>query len=682
MVMKFLIRQIALTVVIGLGLLPFFPADAWAATDSDKYVRTANYYLMSGTALETSEARRVLPKFDLLVLPAEAQLYNRSFFSYARSVNPDIIILAYVPSVSYNDIWTDSLHQDLLAGISSSYWLKDGSGNQKSIWPGTRALNLNSGWNNYLAEFVHDNIMSTGLWDGIFYDEVSDEISWVGSVDTDNNGSADSASMANSNWRNGYVTLLNRSRQLEGSNTIIITNGSSNSSFQSYVNGRMFESFPTPWEQDGSWQTVVANYLSLEDQVGDQPPIFIINSNTDNTGNSADYDKVRYGITSTLLGGGYFSFDFGDQSHAQLWEYDEYDAYLGSPVDEPKDMLNPSNSSINESVWARDFEQGKVLVNATDQNQTVRLGGEYEKLHGTQDPSTNNGAIISSITLPPRDGIILLRPIDNIEDATFMNGAFARFFDNIGNTKRTGFFAYNGEYQGGDRVIEIDIDNDGQRETVVADERQIRIYESDNSLHASFYPYTINYDQGINFTVADLENDGTMEIITGTENGGGPHVRVFNQDGVLINPGFFAYAPNFRGGVDVAVGDLDGDGLKEIICGAGYGGGPHIRIFSKHGNLINPGFFAYSENFRGGVNVATGDLDNDGIEEIISGAGKTGGPHVRVYTNDGDLLAQFFAFDSTSRTGVEVAAADIDNDGRDEIIALSTEVFTFSFSGM
>lgn len=677
-----LFRLVLTTVVVAGLIIGFFPTASLAATDSNKYVRTANYYLLSGTALETSEARRVLPKFDLLVLPAEAQLYNQSFFSYARSVNPDIIILAYVPSVSYNDIWSDSLHQNLLSGISSSYWLKDGSGNQKSVWPGTRAMNLNSDWNYYLAEFVHNNIMSTGLWDGIFYDEVSDEISWIGSVDTDNNGVADNAGTANSNWRSGYVSLLARSRQLEGSNKIIITNGSSNSSFQSYVNGRMFESFPTPWEGNGTWQTVVNNYLNLENQVGDQPPIFIINTNTDNTGNQADYDKMRYGITSTLLGGGYFSFDFGDQSHAQLWEYDEYGAYLGAPMDEPEDMLNPANSSINESVWARDFEQGKVLVNATDQTQSVRLGGEYEKLHGTQDPSTNNGAIVSTVTLPPHDGIILLRPIDNIQDATFMNGAFARFFDSVGNTERTGFFAYNGDYQGGDRVIEIDIDHDGLRETVVADERQVRIYESDGSLHASFYPYTVNYDKGINFTVADLEDDGTMEIITGTENGGGPQVRIFNKDGVLINPGFFAYAENFRGGVDVAVGDLDGDGLKEIICGAGYGGGPHIRIFSKHGNLVNPGFFAYSENFRGGVNVATGDLNHDGIEEIISGAGKTGGPHVRVYNNDGDLLAQFFAFDSTSRNGVEVTAADIDGDGRDEIIALSTEVFTFSFSGM
>lgn len=671
-------KQVA-AIVIAILVMSFFNIERTASlTPSDKYVRTANYYLMSGTALESQNAKDTLAKYDLLVLPAEAQLYNRDFFSYVRGKNPDIIILAYVPSVSWNNIWTDSLHNELRSGIQSDYWLKDGSGNQVSIWPGTEALNLNSGWNTYLAQFVHDNIMSTGLWDGIFYDEVSDSISWVGSVDTDGNGSADNSSTANTNWKNGYVTLLSKSRQLEGNSKIIITNGSSNTSFQSYVNGRMFESFPTPWEQDGSWQTVVNNYLTLEDQVGDQPPIFIINGNTNNTGDQNDYQKVRFGISSTLLGGGYFAFDFGDQSHAQLWYYDEYDAYLGEPLEEPEDILNPANTIITPSVWGRDFESGKVLVNSTDETHTVRLGGEYEKLHGTQDPSVNNGAIVSSVTLPPNDGIILLRPVEEILDATFTNGSFVRIFDQSGTNTRTGFFAYDGDYQGSNRVVEIDIDNDGRRETVVADERQMWIYDENGNQHAHFYPYAEHYDKGINFTVADIEDDGTMEIITGTENGGGPHVRVFNKDGVLINPGFFAYASNFRGGVDVAVGDLNGDGTKEIITGAGYGGGPHIRVFNKHGVLINPGFFAYDPSFRGGVNVAAGDVDGDGIFDIVSGAGKGGGPHVRVFDKDGNLYSQFFAFEATGNTGVEVASADIDGDGKYEIIGQSADVFTFS----
>ncbi|MFH1315134.1 MAG: putative glycoside hydrolase [Candidatus Uhrbacteria bacterium] len=665
------IKPIVLLVLFFYFLFLLFSSNnvVQSVTAIDKYVRTANYYLLSGTSLETKEALETLPKYDLLVLPAEAQLYNQEFFDQARAINPDIIILAYVPSVSWNSIWTDALHQQLYQGIKDEYWLRDNAGNRVSIWPGTTALNLNSGWSTYLAEYVDQQILSTGLWDGVFYDEVSDSISWLGNLET-----------TDIQWRTGYTNLFSQTRMLVGNDPIIITNGSTQSAYQSYLNGRMFESFPTPWEDDGSWQTVVNNYLALEDQVGSAPPVFIINTNTDNTGQQDDYQKMRYGLTSTLLGGGYFSFDFGEQSHAQLWYYDEYDAYLGHPVDDPEDELDSSNTTFKPSVWARDFINGKILVNSTNSSQTIRLDGEYEKLHGTQDSKTNNGAIVSSITLPPNDGIILLRPIEEILDATFLNGSFARIFNNLGQTERTGFFAYDSRYQGGQEVINTDIDHDGTQESIVANDSQVTIYESDGSVHASFYPYDQNYTQGINLAVIDLEGDGTIEIITGTENGGGPHVRVFNKDGVLINPGFFAYAENFRGGVDIAVGDLDGDGLQEIITGAGYGGGPHVRVFSKHGNLVNPGFFAYDQDFRGGVNVAVGDVNADGIDDIITGPGAGGQSEIRVYDRDGNMTIQFSAFDTSGNTGVEVATTDFDGDGQAEIIGLSSQVFTFSFN--
>lgn len=664
-----------------IGLLAFAaalsPMQTANAVSSD-YVRTANYFLMSGLTLDDEETRETLMKYDLLVLPPEAELYNKDFFEEAREVNPDIIILAYVPTVSWNNIWKASIYTTLKDGIQHSWWLEDENGNQISIWPNTEALNLTTGWSDYLADWVEEEVLDTGYWDGVFYDEVSAEIAWVGEVDLDGNGVAESDTAANAAWTDGLQHLFDVTRARMDSDEIIVMNGSSNLELMSDVNGRMFESFPTPWEGTGSWREITERYLDLEDAVG-HDPVFIINGNSDNTGISTDYRKVRFGLTSTLLGNGFFGFDHGTLSHNQTWYYDEYDVYLGEPVEDPQDLLHPTSTTFQDSVWGRDFEQGKSLVNSTGSTQTVRLDGEYEKLHGTQDTGTNDGRIVSSVTLPPLDGLILLRPLEEIFGSTYKNGAFVRIFNGEGEVKRTGFFAYDEDAKGGEQVVRYDLDHDGTLELIAAGESRVDIYEEDGTPFAHFYPYTENYKLGVNISVGDLESDGTVEIVTGTENGGGPQMRIFNGNGTLIHPGFFAYDTAFRGGVNISIGDLNGDGWKEIIAGAGVGGGPHVRVFNKDGKVINPGFFAFDPAFRGGVNVAVGDVDGNGVDEIIAAPGKGGGPEVRIYNQDGALLQSgFFAYDEGDRNGLEVSAGDLDEDGVDEIIAIGSDVFTLS----
>ncbi|MBI5793581.1 VCBS repeat-containing protein [Candidatus Uhrbacteria bacterium] len=651
-------------------------AQTKAFTDDHEFVRTANYFLMSGSTLD--DAIDTLATFDLIVIPVEAQVYNKTFFAKIRDINSDIVILPYIATVSWNDLyWNDSLHQSLYRQIEDDWWLTDGNGKQVSVWTGTRALNLNSGWSEYLPEFVKTKVLSTGYWDGVFYDEVQDSISWVGNVDVNKDGKNDSATTANSLWASRYQDLFKTTRQQIGKKYIMITNGSSNPDFAPYVNGRMFETFPSSDDTLTEWKNMTHEYLHLENDVG-YDSVQVLNVNSENTGENNDYRKIRFGITTTLLGNGYFAFDYGTENHSQLWTYDEYGAYLGAPKGDLQNTLNPQDTEINTGVWMRDFEQGAVIVNATVSTQTVKLDGDYEKLHGTQDTSVNNGSIVSQITLASKDGIVLLRPIETIVDAVYENGAFARVYNLDGETTRTGFFAYDSTKRGGTQIISFDTDNDGERETVVANDTYVYIYESDGSLYKKFAPYTETYTRGINIAVGDIENDGTVEIVTGTENGGGPHVRVFNGDGVLINPGFFAYADSFRGGVNVAIGDLNGDGIKEIICGAGYNGGPHVRVFAKNGKLLNPGFFAYDKSFRGGVNVSVGDVDGDGIDDIVTGPGLGGSPLARVYDRDGNLKSEFYVFDHTDRDGLEVVAADIDDDGIDEILGLTSDVFTLS----
>ncbi len=66
----------------------------------------------------------------------------------------------------------------------------------------------------------------------------------------------------------------------------------------------------------------------------------------------------------------------------------------------------------SREVWRRDYVGGAVLINATNTVKAIDLGGEFQKINGTQDTAVNDGSIIAQVDLPPHDGIILLRQLD------------------------------------------------------------------------------------------------------------------------------------------------------------------------------------------------------------------------------------------------------------------------------
>ncbi|MBV9662348.1 MAG: peptidoglycan recognition protein, partial [Actinobacteria bacterium] len=134
---------------------------------------------------------------------------------------------------------------------------------------------------------------------------------------------------------------------------------------------------------------------------------------------------------------------------------------------------------------------------------------------------------------------------------------------------------------------------------------------------------------------------GQTDIVTGAESGGGPHVRTFNPDG-SPRSSFFAYPAGFTGGVRVAGGNVDALGNDEIITGAGPSGGPNVKAFTEDGAVVSS-FYAYPAAFTGGVYVASGNVDGILGDEIITGAGPTGGPNVKVWTLGGTLISSFMA---------------------------------------
>jgi hypothetical protein len=181
--------------------------------------------------------------------------------------------------------------------------------------------------------------------------------------------------------------------------------------------------------------------------------------------------------------------------------------------------------------------------------------------------------------------------------------------------------------------------------------------------------YSPAFRGGVRVAVGNFNGDATPDIVTAPGPGGGPHVRVFDGNSLTEIFGFMAYDSRFTGGVYVAVGDVNGDGISDVITGAGPGGGPHVRVFSGANGQPIRSLFAYDPAFRGGVTVAAGDMNGDGRADIITGAGSGGGPHVRAFSGTNLApLASFFAYDPAFRGGVFVAAGDVNGDARADII--------------
>lgn len=179
----------------------------------------------------------------------------------------------------------------------------------------------------------------------------------------------------------------------------------------------------------------------------------------------------------------------------------------------------------------------------------------------------------------------------------------------------------------------------------------------------SFFAYEKDFRGGINVICGDVDENGKDEIITSPKNGGVSHIRIFDEKGKSINS-FYAYPEKYNFGTNVALGDVDGDGKKEIITSPEINDST-IKIFKDQKPILE---FQAWKNVKIGAAVASGDINSDGKDEIILGAGKGGGPQIKIYNHESKELSSFFAFHPRSREGVDIAASDVDQDGKSEII--------------
>lgn len=627
----------------------------------------ANYYL--GVLPTDPDLLAKLGKTDLLILSPDQLISRQDTISKLKEENPNMIILAYVPSQSYNTLyWKDDLVFRNMTGIQDSWWLRDSAGNRVSAWPGLLNTNMAQGWSEYLVGFINQYIATLPNVDGIFFDMVGDSISGVnhGDIDLNGDGARDNPATMDATWLARTKYLLEYARAHISLRYLVI-NGSSNTTLQGSVNGRMYETFPTPWEAGGSWSAIMTK-MEKNKALNEQPELYIFNANTNNTGNQNDYRAMRFGLTSSLLSDNvYFGFDYGDTSHHQVWWYDEYNTNLGDPVGPAVSENN--QAQFKNDVWRREYTNGLTIVNATNQSQEVNLGGEYEKIIGTQDPAVNDGAIVDQVRLPAKDGLIMLKTLQTLSDTPFANGSFARFFTALGARARNGFFAFEDGIPGGAKIYNGDLDGDGVPEKIIAVGPRLQIFNSRGQLWFDDYPYGGDYKGELNLAVGHLNGTNEVQILVAPSIGG--ELFLYNFHGGLLKENIYPLGKKYQGGFSVAIGNVDGGTTGEAVIGTGRGRASEVLVYDSTLNKIKKRFYPFDRRPLSGVSVAVGDFQGIGSDQIaVTGAVGTKSV-VRLFNGAGRELKQFTVGGFFGNQSVSLGAADVTGDGRPEIIMLT-----------
>lgn len=206
---------------------------------------------------------------------------------------------------------------------------------------------------------------------------------------------------------------------------------------------------------------------------------------------------------------------------------------------------------------------------------------------------------------------------------------------------------------------------------------QVNVYDArTGAMLGIVNPFGRNYTGGVSVATGDVNGDGIADIVVGAGQWIQPTVKVFDGATLRELASFNAYSTTFKGGLTVAVADVTGDGRADIVTGAGVGSLSQVKVFdgkqlmptaTKMGQAVAMrNFIAFNDGYRGGVNVAAGDVNGDGKAEIAVSR-QRGTADVAVF--NGATGGVMFKLPSTAATsGATVAIGDVNGDGKAEVV--------------
>jgi hypothetical protein len=374
-----------------------------------------------GKSVDTAADQALVARYQFAVLGlwsgmgAERLQAN---VSGIKSFNPNIKLAQYVMLAERRDATgTSDPGYALWQSINTNkWWLLDASGKRTQWTTAYDAYQLNvtawapkdsSGrtWAQVKAKYDTDTLLSKmkGL-DYVYLDGISDP---VVSADWKRIGTNQPATdpVVISEFRKGYMGYVNELRRLNPTLKMIGNNGDKalkSAEYSGQLEGAYRECLMgKSWsiETWSSWEAMM-NYYRTALANTKAPKAVVFGVCSPEGPNAALY---RYGIASALLDDGYFSFSTDNLYRNMPW-FDESDAPLGTAAEAPPTAPTASG------IWTRKYTNGMVLVNPSKTTAaTINVGAGYKHLKGTIDPVVNNGLAVSTVTLQPRSGLVLVR---------------------------------------------------------------------------------------------------------------------------------------------------------------------------------------------------------------------------------------------------------------------------------
>lgn len=408
------------------------PPDRWANLSQLPYPRLGNYQAGhtshwaidgGGVVPDWPEGKLVyqaegleegLAFFDIIAGPyVGIQTTDTDFVKRLREKNPNIVIIPYRITHEQGTDQprpphaTTSPYFDFFDGLADDWIVKDthGSPELDADMPGLRKMNFSDycpavggqTYTDYLIDWVVNNVMASGVWDGIFFDDLFARINphipnyrnpSLFNYDINRNGKRDETSAQISEMaRAATLELLQSLRAQVGDNALIIGNDGWNPDLCTapYLNGFTFETWNIPWfhghllqPNEAAWARSLDDYFKAQETT--MSPHINILEGGGHTGGITDIERNylepteqdiewhRFGLGTALLGDGFYEYDLCDMRSAPYW-FDEYTVngqgvavedrrykgYLGMALGDAVELASPTTI-----VWEEDFDSGNL----------------------------------------------------------------------------------------------------------------------------------------------------------------------------------------------------------------------------------------------------------------------------------------------------------------------------------